>query len=964
MTVSTFTAAARALKERQKNRNLPSVEIPVVKEDELARTLQGIQEHLRMYEGDSGAPKERFVTIAELENAGLIKADVKGRFAFISQTLGKDVSQKAGSTLNPTQNDPVKNDTSRQPMKPGAGGSGTTSGSVSSTTQLNDSKDVNVAKPVKNEFLYYDGNKFTNFALFKKENQWLGAQRFDKPLRLQERADGPAALDGLGYLWVKDDTPNTLWFTDDAGTETQLGTGGSLTPWTEDIDGGGFGLDNIDRLEIQDAGATDTATFTHDGTDFNTAFANTTDWNITGLTTLKAGNYTFNVDETVGAGQDNFVLTYDNGTGEIGLEAAGGGIDDGTTEGHLLYWDVVAGAWTESSTSVTMQDDYTGSGGKLTLSPASSSLAAAAAFTVDATIGGATAFTGLAMYGTQSGDVFSLFMDQQPSAANEYVEFRYVGSTSSKPLSFRRDGELYINDSGLKVGTAGSLFLLEQTIAPSDKAGYGQLWVKDDTPNTLWFTDDAGTDTQLGTGGGGGLDGTAAETISGAWTFSADINLTGQPSIANAKYLRWENSGGTDYNMITLWSNNQFYVGDTTTVMHLRGTQLYLEGGTSGTTVQDAFYIDEGFSNSTTLTDFDTALAGDDGAIKPISSGFAITNAPSGANYWTGFEVNQTISGDYRHQFVLPTASGLLASRYVAAGVFGSWHYYSSDAKDATVTGDRTFNGTTNAINGTTLNLAPSGNINITAAATQILSGNKLRFMDSTNTDYADFSHDGTDFNTAFATTTDWNITGITAIKAGTVDADFDAITATSYGGITEANLVGKTSTETISGAWTFSTAPIVSAGFSATGQIDLVTTGTLGTGETTGMRIEAHDGDLHDVGLNTLPRSADNNSSFTLAAQHCGQLWDKTSGTAYTMTLEDSGSSDFPVEGIVTVMNSFTSGDLTITEGTGTTLYYMDPTSGRVDTAGGCTVGPGGVATIRRAGTTTYYIWGSAITA
>jgi len=329
MTVSTFTAAARALKERQKNRNLPSVEIPVVKEDELARTLQGIQEHLRMYEGDSGAPKERFVTIAELENAGLIKSDVKGRFAFISQTLGKDVSQKAGSTLNPTQNDPVKNDTSRQPMKPGAGSGGGSSkvGSVATAAKLNDSQDVNVAKPVKNEFLYYDGNKFTNYALFKKENKWLGAQRFDKPLRLQERTDGPDALDGLGYLWVKDDTPNTLWFTDDAGTETQLGTGGALTPWTEDIDGGGFGLDNIDRLEIQASGvATDTATFTHDGTDFNTAFANTTDWNITGLTTLKAGNYTFNVDETVGAGQDNFVLTYDNGTGEIGLEAAGGGV--------------------------------------------------------------------------------------------------------------------------------------------------------------------------------------------------------------------------------------------------------------------------------------------------------------------------------------------------------------------------------------------------------------------------------------------------------------------------------------------------------------------------------------------------------------------------------------------------------------------------------------------------------------
>lgn len=37
------------------------------------------------------------------------------------------------------------------------------------------------------------------------------------------------------------------------------------------------------------------------------------------------GNYTFDADQTVGAGQDNYVLTYDNATGLITLEAAAGG---------------------------------------------------------------------------------------------------------------------------------------------------------------------------------------------------------------------------------------------------------------------------------------------------------------------------------------------------------------------------------------------------------------------------------------------------------------------------------------------------------------------------------------------------------------------------------------------------------------------------------------------------------------
>ena len=46
---------------------------------------------------------------------------------------------------------------------------------------------------------------------------------------------------------------------------------------------------------------------------------------LSGITAFAVGNYTFNVNQTVGAGQDNYVLTYDHSTGEIGLEASTGG---------------------------------------------------------------------------------------------------------------------------------------------------------------------------------------------------------------------------------------------------------------------------------------------------------------------------------------------------------------------------------------------------------------------------------------------------------------------------------------------------------------------------------------------------------------------------------------------------------------------------------------------------------------
>lgn len=43
----------------------------------------------------------------------------------------------------------------------------------------------------------------------------------------------------------------------------------------------------------------------------------------------------------------------------------------------------------------------------------------------------------------------------------------------------------------------GGNFIAESAGAAADRAGFGQLWIKNDTPNTLMFTDDAGNDCQL-----------------------------------------------------------------------------------------------------------------------------------------------------------------------------------------------------------------------------------------------------------------------------------------------------------------------------------------------------------------------------------------------------------------------------------------------------------------------------------
>lgn len=51
-----------------------------------------------------------------------------------------------------------------------------------------------------------------------------------------------------------------------------------------------------------------------------------------------------------------------------------------------------------------------------------------------------------------------------------------------------------------------SIMIKEQAADDADEAGWGQIWIKNDTPNILNFTDDAGTTVQLGIGAASGSD--------------------------------------------------------------------------------------------------------------------------------------------------------------------------------------------------------------------------------------------------------------------------------------------------------------------------------------------------------------------------------------------------------------------------------------------------------------------------
>ena len=113
---------------------------------------------------------------------------------------------------------------------------------------------------------------------------------------------------------------------DASTTRTNLGLNTISTQAADsvDIDGGA-----IDGVTIGTNAAVTDLRVDNLKLDSNTISSTNTDGNITidpnGSGNVVIGNFSFDADQSVGAGQDNYVLTYDNSSGLISLEASAGG---------------------------------------------------------------------------------------------------------------------------------------------------------------------------------------------------------------------------------------------------------------------------------------------------------------------------------------------------------------------------------------------------------------------------------------------------------------------------------------------------------------------------------------------------------------------------------------------------------------------------------------------------------------
>jgi hypothetical protein len=263
-----------------------------------------------------------------------------------------------------------------------------------------------------------------------------------------------------------------------------------------------------------------------------------------------------------------------------------------------------------------------------------------------------------------------------------------------------------------------------------------------------------------------------------------------------------------------------------------------------------------------------------------------------------------------------------------------------------------------------------------------ILGGGDLYVYDTSNTDYIRASHDGTDAYFNFNGTTDvmlgnnqqptgyyyFNTSGTDArlvLSKGAVQkcwfrhsSDQMSIRNVVHGG--DVGIYGENTSGTL--AAMLYADPDNYTWLYYAGNDKFRTASHSATGQTSGAEVKDHGGTYQDVGFNILPVQRED-TSFTVSAGECGGLFLKDDATARTVTLEASSSTDFPVHGVMTILNANAIADITVSEGTGTTLYVLDGNT-KTDAAGSATIAPGGFATLWREATDIYYLFGAGISA
>ena len=229
--------------------------------------------------------------------------------------------------------------------------------------------------------------------------------------------------------------------------------------------------------------------------------------------------------------------------GDITLDAASGNIyvkDNGGNYTPGSDYEIATKKYVDDNaggaSALNDLSDVTYSSGDLTISSLDT-IVAGANLTIDA--------VGDIILDADGGDV--IFKDSGTTFASTSNAGMMI-ETGGTQVVYGVDQIMYDGDDLLQYNTneltiTNYLKIAESASANSDSAGKGQIWVKNDTPNNLYFTNDAGNDVQITSGsslaGGGGTQ---------CWTFTLGGYMLNNNSTTNyytsfyTNYFYWLNS--------------------------------------------------------------------------------------------------------------------------------------------------------------------------------------------------------------------------------------------------------------------------------------------------------------------------------------------------------------------------------------------------------------------------------------
>ena len=761
--------------------------------------------------------------------------------------------------------------------------------------------------------------------------------------------------------------------------ELELPAGGQNISWRTDVSVGGWarGMEHVRKSDSARQGGFGFLGTAEAITSFHVGFGSSW-WSTNStldLTTalFTVGNYSFDIDQTVGAGQDNYVLTYDNASGLISLEAAGAGSGIG---GTIANDQVAFGAATadeiEGSANLTFDGTTLTISGVMALSGNTLDLLSGTYFNVK---GNSDSAGGVRLY-DNTGNIRGYYYYNATHSGLLHSGGGWAMQIAHGTTTVTFPGNVNVN-TGLDV--TGNLTVEGDSTnvvraVDYNNTGYDHWnWYNTAAVTAgTWYTiatDPVGLDITTTPVGKTGASRSAArirvwDNDSGQHSFcefEVSVNYGRRPTVTLINRSSYGSglTGVRGIRVVRYSTYNghaiQILAGHTGT-MYYTMQELGVSGGFKGRdwlaqTPEANWHIEEiDFADYNSDMRFMVATGPAVGADDAMD-GIGVADgrfypALDGGNVGTEMGYFSQVTATY--------GSVNVAGCSGSGGTWAGYHIENEYVLMSYAGAGRV--GIYNDVDNEWMmqwyrNGAVIGYHNGASVFTTLTNGLSIHQANDSTTDKIDIYHDGTNAHMDIGSAVEFFVTG-----PGIMLDNDSPLWSRNFADTASWSLIRMNSNDDIRVGGT------TGSGVVELCEDSLVVARTQNhntEGHSGGLEVYDHSGTWRDVGFADSEESR-TNTSFTMGAEDIGNVAHYTNGSNYNATLAASTNLDFPVGCRMDIINR-AAGTININQGTGTTLYWDDG-SGTAFTTGNRDLGYGW-ATIWRQSATVYYVTGSGIT-